>query len=342
MHVTYSPVTAASYKVCSYRPRLHNTPTNSDAMSNSLAASIPEELFERIVWHVGHGYGLYPIPPQVKKALSTCASVCHYWSTLCRPKLFFSITLKSKQDLLACRELLNIVPPARFPPIATFVQRLQAAPDGTEQPWLHLIPLVVLPKLDIQTVNYHHYVVDASKLRTTKTMRFRSLHSALPRTLPSCYSPITNLELSNAHFLDGAELVKLLSGLPTLRSLDLINITWAAPPDASTFLSLPISEQDTQVQTTGCAEGMSALWFLPALLARRGRRPAPSRRRAYSAEFDMRPDAFRVVLDLLHALLTPTDQPPSSSAAHEWHVHRGAQKGECMYTVVCYEPRATL
>ena len=295
-------------------------------VSPSLAAIIPEELFERILWYVGDGYHVYPTPPDVKSALCSCASVCHYWAKVCRPKLFVSITLRSRDDLHICRALLDVQALPRIPSISQFIERLQARPDGTQVPWLHLVPLVIIPRLShIQHVVYHHYILDASVLKPPTVRSLRTLHPALPRTLPSFYSCITDLELSKSHFKDADELITLLRGLKSLRSLDLIDISWTTAPSASSFLRLPVHQEDMQIHTTSSGD-LCALWFLPALLARSGRRGTALQRSLRAPEPSLDLEDYRLLLDLFNELELEAPSESSPAARREWHVHRGVRR----------------
>lgn len=201
--------------------------------------------------------------------------------------------------------MLDVPSPRDLMPLCYLTVRLTAKPDGSEEPWLHLIPSAVLDKLPQRMYGIPVFSVDASILRTSVTLRLNTLHPAIPRTLPSIFSPVTSLELFAVRLVDGAELVKLVSGLVQLKTLKLVELTWDTIPESTALLSLRAPTLNLVVVT---GEDIFPVWFLPALLAKTGRQHG--RRRIRTAECVLEDAEYEVLLEMLQKsrLNTPLDK----------------------------------
>ena len=184
------------------------------------------------------GEFFYPSPSAEKHPISTCGLVCRYWENICRRRLFYTITLRSHQDLDQFADILDAPPARDMDPLPKVIMELRAEPSGQDVPWLHLAPSSSLARLPQAMYGTHYFTVDGSKLRSEKAGQLKTLHPAVPRTLPSAFSPVTQLALHSVHFLSGPEFAKLIGGLIFLQALSLKDVTWGAVPSEAAILAL--------------------------------------------------------------------------------------------------------
>lgn len=282
------------------------------------ATSLPEELFEHILWHLVGGHVFKSLSnAEARHPIATCGCVCRYWASICRPRLFQSLLLRARQDLEDYSHMLDLPSIRDLMPLPYLTVRLIAKPDGHEEPWLHLFPSSVLGKLPHKSFGVPIFSVDASNLRTKKTLRLNTLHPSIPRTLPTVFTPVTALELVRVHFRDGAELVKLINGLVLLKRMDLVDLTWDTSPDVTAFLTIKAPTLSLVVVT---CDRISPLWFLPALLAKTGREL--DGRRLRTPECVLGDGEYEALLDLLQT--SRMNVPMDTSVSVVRDIHREA------------------
>ena len=232
------------------------------------AADIPEEIFERIVLNVA-GHAAYmdnsiAWSREQKHAVSNCSLVCRYWCRLARETLFRTVTLRSPKDLYDFAAILDCPTPIGLEPVSYIALYIYAEPSLTDEPWLHLMPALVLSKLTSPGQLY----VDGSRLAPQNGGPWlHSLHPFVPRRLPNHYSPCSMVNLIAVHFKDASGLARLLSGLPKVYSITLAGLTWDTKPDENTIVTnyaMPL--QSSYTLYVRCSEDLSAVWFLPTLM----------------------------------------------------------------------------
>lgn len=254
-------------------------------MPVSLAATIPPELFANILGHVTvpSGTNRKDARAQAQRLMSTCARVCRYWSQVCRPRLFHSITLHSENDPDRLAALLEAPAAGGLDPIATLIHAIVAVPklakaqgDIPVFPWLHLIPLRILPKLPSRGKGVK-WSIDV-RLDYRLLALFLPLQGVLPRTMPPSRPAMTSLTIRNVHVDNTKALALVLSSIEGLQHLVCIDVLCdTSHCDAGDFCEMQLRSVCTLV-SSACsdpAKCLTAPIFLRALVnppPRRGRR----------------------------------------------------------------------
>ena len=199
-------------------------------MQPSKASDIPEELFERILWHACGGRRLPE--GETRRYVSVLCLVCRYWSRQCRLLLFRRITLRSHDDATRFGDILNAPAVHNEQPTAGMIWYLTAKPDSSDRPWLHLVSFRFLPKLynltSFSTVPLHG-----------STKPLRTLYPSLPRSLPMRHIRGHQLCLHGLHFPTGRVLSRLLSSIPHLQRLQAFGLTFDTKPKPADFTTPP-------------------------------------------------------------------------------------------------------
>ncbi len=222
----------------------------------ALAAEIPPELFERILFYIcRYAYGLldlgYEVPNRKEaiKEIGACSRTCVYWARACRAKIFEIIWLKNYEDMCSFSLLVSKTP-RTFTPVSAYVQKATLLHRIGDRPWLHLCwlqssRLSLTPGISIS----YHIVDSRGDTRTPRSIHLR-ISSGLPRALPSPFHQCGNLRIENPHF----------RGLNDLNSL-MGKFSYRPGPDNSVLLSLSnISwEVDSHFQNDALTETTLAI-----------------------------------------------------------------------------------
>ena len=223
----------------------------SSAPSESLAASIPPELFRNILAYVGDearlGYDGYlhlssSLDPDARreemKHLSACASTCVYWAQLTRERMLPLLILRSSKDMSSLLSFLRAPQSPRIPPICNILRYLHVFYTLGDHPWFHSLADLQSRSRISNLASLNLYITGpATPAFVTASTRGSILHPlffAVPRVLPiifpkSCgfYLSIINIHLPNPTML--SNLVQdCLSLLP--RSVYCTNLTWDVNP----------------------------------------------------------------------------------------------------------------
>lgn len=136
--------------------------------------------------------------------------VCKYWEQQCRPFVFAEITVqRSPQRVLDLMDLIKD-PACRILPHVKTIGWIPFYTTMSEFPFLHLLGQTSIPSRVV--------TVEGPFRKGHRTMR--SIHFAVPRTLPSCFSRgITSLDLTHIHFQRPEDLMSLVSELPDLEEV---------------------------------------------------------------------------------------------------------------------------
>lgn len=197
-------------------------------MQTSTAATIPEELFEHILWFapnpIDHQPGSRLLQEQ-RRYLSSWGSVCRYWARLCRPKLFYKIELRTASDAKYFRDIVHAPTPPGLQPIATLTRMLTVnASNDEDEPWLYMVLPLVL-KLDLPRLNF------VELRRSGGEWPWRTLHPSLPRSIPGALMPILHLRFDRIRFRSRRALARLLSSMPLLEYLEVLTPTYDVEED---------------------------------------------------------------------------------------------------------------
>lgn len=231
--------------------------TLPDKQPSNLAAEIPEELFEHILWYARHRDEIRPLERHEKIDLSVYASVCKYWARLARRDLFRNITLRSLDDVRRFYEILVTPTLSDLEPVSTLVLVVRSSPVSGDAPWLHLLFMLVVPELreppflSVEGLSSHG-------------KPWRTLHPSLPRSLPGSLMPLEELRLEGVHFPTGRMLSRLLSSVPLLRRLHALKLTFDTELRAEDFATPPYGRKMYVAATDRL---LLCLAILPSLVA---------------------------------------------------------------------------
>ena len=111
----------------------------------SLAASIPPELFEHILFYVGNQKRMDPeregFDPAVRKEemkhLPACVATCVYWAYWTRSRMWHQLVLRSSKDLYGLQNLLRTPSSDRLPSIDRILGGLTIHYTLGDYPWFH-------------------------------------------------------------------------------------------------------------------------------------------------------------------------------------------------------------
>lgn len=186
------------------------------------ASDLPEELFERILDFIEFR-DIYheDIVQMSKKDIGSCALVCRYWAHRCRPRIFKELTLRCRKDVQELCKLLD-EPNTK---ILTYISDIILHHQGTGEPWVHLVPILLRPRL---SDNFAWLVLKVDS-PASEGHAFKSPFEGLPgNTIPRSLALFTSLTLTNLKLRAFRDLYQLVGQLPPLRELSCTNITWPA------------------------------------------------------------------------------------------------------------------
>lgn len=249
-------------------------------MISSLAARIPPELFEYILQ-------VLTLPDDIrtwstdfvstnKRELGRCALVNRYWAAFCQERIFRNIALRTHADLVQFVAFLECPVSRVRRYVCDVVVAVEAHPKA---PWLHRL---IDTNRKYRVGFEYHAELDGTTAETATTTTtkqksrkrsnrapLRSIHHALPKTLPSSESStIRMLDIKNTSFRSFADLVHLLTELRALRDIQLISVTWAGEPPLPSAQSAPSKrwcQQIESVEARGCTADWVAAWMLVGL-----------------------------------------------------------------------------
>ena len=191
-------------------------------MSSTFTATIPAELVSAILDELTCGKTWYFLTCerfQVAKAgLAACSLTCRHWARLIRPILFRSIILRTHEDVVFLRKLLQ-TPAAVGPALVDCLEAVeiqQAEPVGV--PWTHHVQGILerAPKAWLRIV-----ITGTSSPHNISPAVLSSSHlpfHRLPRTLPGSSLKVLTLAIKDVELRSKAELARLIDSLSTLRN----------------------------------------------------------------------------------------------------------------------------
>ena len=287
---------------------------------SSRGVDIPPELFEDVIWYVcDRPAWECPLSREQKHDISQCGQVCRYWAESCRVKLFSWISLRSAEDFHTFLSMLLSAPLDAVSPIHSLVSYIRADPDGKELPWLHQLPsLLALCEIDAVEV-------DGSRIRTASGKPlFRTLHLALPRSLPPSYTVVHKLCLTDVHFTDTTELSKLLVSCRELHEICLENLAWDTELTLESFMSLGFAEPLIRAEIT-TQQSFFAFGFIPTVIARI---KLTSTRGPRKAEFLADREGYMALLNFIDVVHPRSNEPqPAHWAIERAHQIKGFRTG---------------
>lgn len=238
-------------------------------MQSSLAAQIPEELFEDVLWHVCDFDRMFNRAE--KKTLSKLALVCRYWARMCREDLFRDITLRTLDDVHHFRELCDRPALSGLSPISQFIYIIHAKPDRNDKPWLHHLFLFLIPMLRTLRMNRGFISLHVKVLPLGgHTQSWRTLDPSLPRSLPGSLMLVHDLHLDGTYFVDGRALLRLLSSIPALERVLATGVTFGTKPWTEEVIPALRARREGKLQAVVADDLDLCFSLIPFMTRRKG------------------------------------------------------------------------
>ncbi|KAI0090861.1 hypothetical protein BDY19DRAFT_741680 [Irpex rosettiformis] len=191
------------------------------------AADLPPELFPLILQHLtDDDQGREYSRRSTKYDLSAVSLTCRFWAERCRPHLFRSLNLQTKEHLYEFSELLDQASHAlqEVTPLTVHLQTLLVIPLEGGPPWIHLVFSVLRYKLPDHVSIF--LGLEATRFVPRHNHPVHSIHHSLPKSMAAFYSQYHSLYLADVHFRDVMDFVRLVNELRTLRQLRCNRLTW--------------------------------------------------------------------------------------------------------------------
>lgn len=153
------------------------------------------------------------------------------------------------------KTILASSPPTALEPVSDLIVSLTVRVSATDRPWFHRAVELITAQLPFCTLF-------AVFIQRDTQWNSRTLHPALPRTLPGSTMSIETLSLDSVHFPNARTLFRLLASIPSLSLLNLYGATLDALSTANESFVAPHGWQLSEV----CSDGPLALGFLLPLL----------------------------------------------------------------------------
>ena len=204
-------------------------------MALHTAADLPSETVHAIL-----AYALGPEPSSLlwnehrRCELKAFSLTCRYWAQLCRPHIFYVVTLRDLKSLESLAVLLRS-PSTVAPRLADCVHDLRVIQSGALcTPWLHRVDTILrssLPRIERSTLTLSNIDND-----------HRTLPSRLPRTMPISFFSFKALYLDTVRFSNASDFVRLLAAIPSVETVHCKRISLDEQPslaEQEVVLSIP-------------------------------------------------------------------------------------------------------
>ncbi|KAJ3552038.1 hypothetical protein NM688_g4368 [Phlebia brevispora] len=200
-----------------------------------------------------------------RRELCQIALVCRRWARLLKAELspIPPIVLNNRYDLITHS---SILPSSEHNIIGS---KVKGYPDITEQlqtPWIHGIPLRLLPAIRLSTSDVYLHLRNSSPFPPGQ--KVASIHRLLPRSLPCFSSGIRTLSLSSVHFRSFEHLLRFIKEMPSLKDVVFENVSWAVLsirtseiPAPASFLARDDPSQEVCFEMSTCTNDKGAFWL---------------------------------------------------------------------------------
>ena len=227
------------------RPLRHHSMSSaisSAKLPHSKASEVPEELFERILWHAVRRdpYQLLTMEGrrEYRRLLVRGSAVCKYWARLSRLVLFQSITLRTLDDAMTLCEMVEAPRLPGVDPVAELLAHLHLDMNNESPPWIHHVFLLIYPKIhprfkpEISVILLCHHGDSAME------KPWRSLHASLPRTVPPSLMQVHKLNLNHVSLRDWHTPARMIASVsPSLQYLNASFCTFRSKLSNAAFRS---------------------------------------------------------------------------------------------------------
>ncbi|KAJ3559788.1 hypothetical protein NM688_g126 [Phlebia brevispora] len=235
-------------------------------------SDVPVELLEKMLRYVdlniqwaGHAVQMN------KRDIGWASLVCSRWADILRPRIFKTITLRNRGDVITLSSFV-IHPLSHVAKYIEDIMILQSLTQYPYQPWTHTLSTIHRPNFPKRWTS----LVLSGPLPTGSFTK--GVCEMLPRSVPWQFSGIAYLQLSCLHFQKAGDLLRLPRDLPSLQFVDCRNVTWDNSPSDE---MPPMSSYLSTSQVNGryypgirytlrrCTDNLAAVWFATLLAPRR-------------------------------------------------------------------------
>lgn len=248
------------------------------------AADIPQELFNSIL-------AAYVLTERErarswdssfitdKRQLGACGLVCRHWAAICQKKIYRNIIIRSRQDVC---QLVDFVKS----PISRVRGYISATTIPAQKlggsPWIHILSTT---PLSVDGFRDFSIALEGPLPLGQKTLR--SIHQALPRSLPEFSSRISHLSLSDIHFKNLDDLIHLAWEIPSMTELKCSRVTWDSLPRILPCIAADIERTKRPEYFAARMSQCSPSWSQAAIWLAETRRRRRARADRYCTEEDM-------------------------------------------------------
>lgn len=312
-------------------------PRTDPGTALATAQDIPPELFDTILDYIGtldYGHLQYYVNAGFRtdtgpeSDLADCSLVCLHWASRCRPRLFSSLILRTRQHMRTLTDLARFNWHTRVPPMSRYVRKIALDVGWDDRSWVHHVyPLIKLMGAHVKLTG-----LCLANPRTEVPLKENcvargSMYATLPRSLPSCYYTFTTLEVNDTHFAQLSCLDRLIAELPLLVRVALVSVSWddnQPLPVGRARAPAPgyCSAAAMNIFTLGCTDDAQlALRAASCLVHAHARRPGRVRPNAAPHVYPLVPADSLGIYDLFVRLCAPRPQTAADNSLSQRPSH---------------------
>lgn len=200
------------------------------------SAYLPPELVDHIINFIAlPGQPSRTLVSSDKHELALLSLTCRLWAARLQPLLFDTLRLTSQASV---RELLALLS-ASHGRLGGYIAVLQIAGLEQNRPtWLHLVHLVLIPKLPART--RASLRVEIAIGPTAPRWFGHSLYTTLPRSPPFTSPLFYKLTLSGTRFRSPSDLLRLVASMPLLETISCYEVEWGDSWSEAQNIVLPL------------------------------------------------------------------------------------------------------
>lgn len=180
-----------------------------------------------------------------KPQLGTCSLVCRYWAKLCRPHMFRTLRLRSRDDLYRFVQFTD-APSLVTPSLADCVRFIKVKHTShSTEPWLHLIRAVITARPNIfLNPGVKLYLKDDETGPSESKRSRRPLYTSLPRAVPGAMYLFYSIKLRNVRFEYVDDLLRLFRDCSSAAWIECSHAVFnQSPPSLSSMNIRPRSSE---------------------------------------------------------------------------------------------------
>ena len=244
--------------------------TFSISQTPLMADRVPPELFEHIIHCLTLHLRWELFTKEHRQILGKWSLVSRHWAKHCRPFIFHTLTICSKEDAQMLLQLSSSFVDGCYP-LGYYVTMLFLRQRLPSPPWTHFIYLSVAASLmtNIRKID----VTIEPETSSFQATEFRSTQSGLPKSYPHRWSGLAGIELtlSNFRFRAFRDIIIALDSINT-NEISLRGLSWEiedndsqTPPDVPASVFATRWNHNTILMTltiTACTAAWPFMWYI--------------------------------------------------------------------------------